>query len=201
MEKTYTWIKAREVATNGAPNDQRDNFEKSRKYSEDNDRGQKSRDMFSPYQGPNHGLLSSLSKSPREILATEKVAKTFEQPPRFPRRNTPGPWEKYRWKSVDSMTSLVGFSGEYSWPLGEVPLKITIGESLLTITKMLNLVIVRSDSPHNLLLGRTAMKQMWIVVSTIHGAIKFHMQKGICTLLSENSSQGPEKEQKIASNA
>ncbi|GJR38511.1 reverse transcriptase domain-containing protein [Tanacetum coccineum] len=26
MEKTYTWIEAREVATNGAPNDQRDNF-------------------------------------------------------------------------------------------------------------------------------------------------------------------------------
>ncbi|GKB30083.1 hypothetical protein Tco_0869484 [Tanacetum coccineum] len=30
MEKTYTWIEAREVATNGAPNDQRDNFERSR---------------------------------------------------------------------------------------------------------------------------------------------------------------------------
>nr|GFC03184.1 hypothetical protein [Tanacetum cinerariifolium] len=39
--------------------------------------------MFSPYQGPNHGFLSSLSKSPREILATEKVARSFEQPPRM----------------------------------------------------------------------------------------------------------------------
>ncbi|GJZ01605.1 hypothetical protein Tco_0519566 [Tanacetum coccineum] len=27
MEKTYTWIEAREVTTNGVPNDQRDNFE------------------------------------------------------------------------------------------------------------------------------------------------------------------------------
>nr|GEX03921.1 hypothetical protein [Tanacetum cinerariifolium] len=44
---------------------------------------EKSRDMFSPYQGPNHGFLSSLSKSPREILATEKVARSFEQPPRM----------------------------------------------------------------------------------------------------------------------
>ncbi|GKB71481.1 hypothetical protein Tco_0932893, partial [Tanacetum coccineum] len=84
MEKTYTWIEAREVATNEAMNDQRDNFERSRKSSWDNGRGQKSRDRFSPYRGPNHGLLSSLSKSPREILATEKVAKTFEQPPRLP---------------------------------------------------------------------------------------------------------------------
>ncbi|GJU26261.1 reverse transcriptase domain-containing protein [Tanacetum coccineum] len=84
MENTYTWIKAREVATNGAPNDRRDNFERSRKSSWDNGRGQKSKDKFSPYRGPNHGLFSSLSKSPREILATEKVAKTFEQHPWLP---------------------------------------------------------------------------------------------------------------------
>ncbi|GJV94122.1 hypothetical protein Tco_1541935 [Tanacetum coccineum] len=51
MEKTYTWIEAREVATNGAPNDWRDNFERSRKSSWDNGRGQKSRDRFSHYRG------------------------------------------------------------------------------------------------------------------------------------------------------
>ncbi|GKD98346.1 reverse transcriptase domain-containing protein [Tanacetum coccineum] len=33
MEKTYTWIKAKEVANNGALNDRRDNFERSRKPS------------------------------------------------------------------------------------------------------------------------------------------------------------------------
>ncbi|GJV15982.1 hypothetical protein Tco_1361305 [Tanacetum coccineum] len=83
MEKTYTWIEAREVATNEALNDRRDNFERSRKSSWDNGRGQRSRDRFSPYRGPNHRLLSSLSKSPREILATEKVARSFEQPHRM----------------------------------------------------------------------------------------------------------------------
>ncbi|GJX89848.1 hypothetical protein Tco_0343174 [Tanacetum coccineum] len=70
---------AREVATNGTPNDRRESFERSNSW--DNNRGQKSRDRFSPYQGANHGLLYNLSTSPREILATEKVAKTFEQPP------------------------------------------------------------------------------------------------------------------------
>ncbi|GJR62000.1 reverse transcriptase domain-containing protein [Tanacetum coccineum] len=305
--KMPSHIKAREVATNGAPNDRRDNSERSRKPSWDNDRGQRSRDKFSPYRGPNHGLLSSLSKSPREILATEKVAKTFEQPPRLPRRRLThlvkdikkkkekvsdtqlgeqkeerkkakpaethvlmisrkscNPRKRYaeedynkvgeitfppvtkdksladpviikayvsgrqvnrvymdsgssceviyehcflklkpsiRSLRVDSKTPLVGFSEEYSWPLGEVPLEITIGEGLLIITKMPNFVIVRSDSPHNLLLGRTAMQQMGIVVSTIHEAIKFHTPKGIGTLLSKNSPQGPEKEQKIASKA
>ncbi|GJT06629.1 hypothetical protein Tco_0841091 [Tanacetum coccineum] len=73
MEKTYTWIKAIEVAINEAPNDQRDNFKRSKKSHWDSGRGQKSKDMFSPYRGPNHGLLSSLSKSPREILATKKI--------------------------------------------------------------------------------------------------------------------------------
>ncbi|GKE35857.1 hypothetical protein Tco_1455179 [Tanacetum coccineum] len=83
MEKTYTWIEAREVATNRTPNDRRENFKRSRKSFWDNNRGQKGRDRFSLYQGPNHGLLSNLSKSPREILVTEKVARSFEQPPRM----------------------------------------------------------------------------------------------------------------------
>ncbi|GJR31618.1 hypothetical protein Tco_1107850 [Tanacetum coccineum] len=81
MEKTYMWIEAREVATNGAPNDQREKFKRSKKSSWDNNRGHKNKDMFSPYRGPNHGFLSSLSKSLREILPTEKVARSFEQPP------------------------------------------------------------------------------------------------------------------------
>ncbi|GKE25599.1 hypothetical protein Tco_1440983 [Tanacetum coccineum] len=38
MEKTYTWIEAREVATNGAPNDKRDNFKRLRKSTWDNGR-------------------------------------------------------------------------------------------------------------------------------------------------------------------
>ncbi|GJW05734.1 hypothetical protein Tco_1568157 [Tanacetum coccineum] len=42
------------------------------------DRGQKNKDRFSPYWGPNHGLLPSLSKSPKEILATEIACKNFE---------------------------------------------------------------------------------------------------------------------------
>ncbi|GJY96976.1 hypothetical protein Tco_0513886 [Tanacetum coccineum] len=84
IEKTYTWIEAREVATNGAPNNRREVFDRSKKNpSWDNNKGQKIRDKFSPYHGSNHGLLSNLSKSPREILATKKVAKTFEQPPRL----------------------------------------------------------------------------------------------------------------------
>ncbi|GKB66066.1 reverse transcriptase domain-containing protein [Tanacetum coccineum] len=83
---------------------------------------------------------------------------------------------------IDSKTPLVGFSGEHSWPLGEVPLEITIGDSPYARTEILNFVIVRYNSPHNLLLGRNAMQRMGIVVSTIHEAIKFHTPRGIGTL-------------------
>ncbi|GJU00851.1 reverse transcriptase domain-containing protein [Tanacetum coccineum] len=80
MEKTYTWVEAREVATNGVSNDRRDGFERSKKSSWDNSRGQKNKDIFFPYRGPNHGFLPSLSKSLKEILATEKAARSFEPP-------------------------------------------------------------------------------------------------------------------------
>ncbi|GJY67874.1 hypothetical protein Tco_0470856 [Tanacetum coccineum] len=33
-----------------------------------------------PYKGESHKLLSNLVKSPREILATKRVSKTFERP-------------------------------------------------------------------------------------------------------------------------
>ncbi|GJZ25317.1 reverse transcriptase domain-containing protein [Tanacetum coccineum] len=61
---------------------------------------------------------------------------------------------------VDSKILLVGFSREHSCPLGEVPLEVTIGESPYTRIENLNFVIIRFDSPHNLLLGRTAMQKM-----------------------------------------
>ncbi|GJW24891.1 hypothetical protein Tco_0038702 [Tanacetum coccineum] len=56
MEKTYTWIKAKEVATNGAPNDHKEGVQQVQ-------------------------LLGNLTKSPRKILATDNAAKAFEQPP------------------------------------------------------------------------------------------------------------------------
>ncbi|GJX12441.1 hypothetical protein Tco_0204199 [Tanacetum coccineum] len=60
----------------------------------------------------------------------------------------------------------------------EIPLEITIGDPFLARRETLNFVIVRSDSPSNMLLGRTTMQKMGIVVSTIHEAIKFHTAKG-----------------------
>ncbi|GKE28594.1 reverse transcriptase domain-containing protein [Tanacetum coccineum] len=99
---------------------------------------------------------------------------------------------------VDLKTPLVGFSGERSWSVVEVSLEITIGDAPFSRTETLNFVIVKSDSSHNMLLGRTAMQRMGIVVSTIHGAIKFHTKKGIGTVFSTNEAdEGAKRARKI----
>ncbi|GJS34796.1 reverse transcriptase domain-containing protein [Tanacetum coccineum] len=85
---------------------------------------------------------------------------------------------------VNMKTPLVGFSGKRSWSIGEVPLEIKIGEHTLSRIETLNFIIVKSDSPHNMMLGRTTMQKIGIVVSTIHEAIKFHTKKGVGTVLS-----------------
>nr|GEY00639.1 reverse transcriptase domain-containing protein [Tanacetum cinerariifolium] len=54
-----------------------------RERERDNNKGKRNKDKFSLYSRTNHGLLSNLSKNPREISVAEKVAKTFEQPPRM----------------------------------------------------------------------------------------------------------------------
>nr|GEV79201.1 reverse transcriptase domain-containing protein [Tanacetum cinerariifolium] len=77
MEKTYIWIEEKEVATNGTPNDRREDFEIfKRDFSWDNNKGKIIRDRFYLYRG-----------------------------------------------------------GEHSWPLREVPLEITIGDSSLKRTE------------------------------------------------------------------
>ncbi|GJT01041.1 reverse transcriptase domain-containing protein [Tanacetum coccineum] len=125
MEKTYTWIEAREVATNEAPNDQRENFKRSKKSSWDNNRGQKSKDRFSPYRGPNHGLLSSMCKSTREILATEKIARSFEQPPPFP------PCERNKEKAKSSKNRVEGKKDKGATPAKAPILMIRQKESYI----------------------------------------------------------------------
>ena len=85
MEKTYTWIEAKEVSTNGAPIESREHGSKISKHSSwEGSKKNKNHGRFTPYhKNPNHGLLGSLSKSPREILAMERAAKAFEPPPRM----------------------------------------------------------------------------------------------------------------------
>ncbi|GJY32309.1 reverse transcriptase domain-containing protein [Tanacetum coccineum] len=218
MEKTYTWIEAREVATNGAPNDQREGFDRPR----DQD--------TTPVEAPIL-MISKDNQTPKRKSVEESVDDVGEItfPPvsninssdtviikaRISGRQVNRVYidsgssceviyehcflklnPSIRSLQIDSKTLLVGFSEEHSWPLGEVPLEITIGDSPYIRTEILNFVIVRSNSPYNLLLRRIAIQRMGIVVSTIHGAIKFYTPKGIGIVFSTRESDKAKEEQK-----
>jgi hypothetical protein len=85
----FIWIEAKEVSTNGAPIENKEQNSKFSKHSswEGSKNKNKNHNTFTPYnKGPNHGLLGSLTKSLKEILATERAAKALEPPPRMTRK-------------------------------------------------------------------------------------------------------------------
>ncbi|GJS66818.1 hypothetical protein Tco_0390236 [Tanacetum coccineum] len=219
MEKTYTWIEAREVATNGAPNDRRENFKRLRKSSWDNSRGQKGRDRAAfPSCEWNQERKLKTSENQRVEGKKDKGTALAEAPILMIRQdesytknnkfegltsegkeitfplggsNSSAPviikakifgrevsrvhmdsgssceviYEHCFMKlkppikasNIDLKVPLIGFLGEKSWSIGEIPLEITIEDAPLTRKETLNFVIVKSDSPYNMLQGRTAM--------------------------------------------
>ncbi|GJU43733.1 reverse transcriptase domain-containing protein [Tanacetum coccineum] len=90
----------------------------------------------------------------------------------------------YRTRSrlKESRVPLVGFSGEVSYPLGVIDLEVTIGECGKTRTVIMEFAVVKSPSPYNALLGRTGMRSLGALASTIHSVIKFPTSNGIATI-------------------
>jgi hypothetical protein len=94
MERTYTWVEAKEVSTNGASVES-NKMEKHSSWDGSRNRN-KNQHRFSPYnKGHSHDLLESLTKSPKEILAMEKAAKEFETPPRITNKGRNRDMTKY----------------------------------------------------------------------------------------------------------
>ncbi|GKF82973.1 reverse transcriptase domain-containing protein [Tanacetum coccineum] len=79
---------------------------------------------------------------------------------------------------------LVGFLGEVNYPLGVIDLEVTIGECGRTRTVIMEFKVVKSSSPFNALLGRTGMRSLGVVASTIHSMIKFLTLNGITTIVT-----------------
>nr|GEU90707.1 hypothetical protein [Tanacetum cinerariifolium] len=70
-------------------------------------------------------------------------------------------------------TSLTGFSGETIWPLGQLSLLVTIGDTEHYTKVWMNFMIVRSPSPYNGIIGRPEIREIQAVPSTAHGMLKF----------------------------
>ncbi|GJS49612.1 hypothetical protein Tco_0599733 [Tanacetum coccineum] len=90
----------------------------------------------------------------------------------------------YRTRSrlKESRIPLVGFSGKVNYPLGVIDLEVTIGEYKRTRTVIMEFVVVKSPSLYNAILGRTRMRSLGAIASTIYSMIKFLTSNGIATV-------------------
>ncbi|XP_071708267.1 uncharacterized protein [Rutidosis leptorrhynchoides] len=83
--------------------------------------------------------------------------------------------------------SLAGFSGESTWPIGQLELQVELvddRDELLKRQALLNLYVMRNQSRLNMILGRTALRMFGAIPSTLHGTVKFSTCKGVGTLTS-----------------
>nr|GFA33808.1 reverse transcriptase domain-containing protein [Tanacetum cinerariifolium] len=67
---------------------------------------------------------------------------------------------------VPATTSLTGFSGETTWPLGQLKLQVTIGDATYSTKAWMNFMIVKSLSPYNGIIGQPGLKAIQAIPST-----------------------------------
>ncbi|GKF90063.1 hypothetical protein Tco_0264026 [Tanacetum coccineum] len=85
---------------------------------------------------------------------------------------------------VPAITSLVGFSGEIKWPLGQVTLLVKVREDKHSTSAWMDFMVVRSTSSFNGIIGRPRLRKMKAVPSTTHRMIKFPVMGGTLALRS-----------------
>ncbi|GJS10873.1 reverse transcriptase domain-containing protein [Tanacetum coccineum] len=83
---------------------------------------------------------------------------------------------------IPATTSLIGFSGEIKWPLGQITLLVKIKDDEHSTSAWMDFMVVRSTSPHNGIIGRPGLRKIQAVPSTAYGMIKFPVMGGILTL-------------------
>ncbi|GJV63033.1 reverse transcriptase domain-containing protein, partial [Tanacetum coccineum] len=88
-----------------------------------------------------------------------------------------------RSQMIPSTTSLIGFSGETIWPIGQISLLVKIGDEEHSTSAWMNFMVIRSPSQHNGILGRTGIRKIRTIPSTAHGMLKFPIKGG--TVLDE----------------
>nr|GEX14084.1 reverse transcriptase domain-containing protein [Tanacetum cinerariifolium] len=85
---------------------------------------------------------------------------------------------------VPATTSLTGFSGETTWPVGQLKLLVTIGDATYSTNAWMNFMIVKLLSSYNGIIGRLGLKAIQAVPSTVYGMLKFPTEEGIVTIRS-----------------
>ncbi|GKC75156.1 reverse transcriptase domain-containing protein [Tanacetum coccineum] len=85
---------------------------------------------------------------------------------------------------VLATTPLIGFSGEIIWPIRQIQLLVTIGDKEHSASTLMNFVVVRSPSPYNEIIGRSGVRKLQAVPSTVHRMLKIPVEGGVITLKS-----------------
>ncbi|GJX03823.1 hypothetical protein Tco_0189739 [Tanacetum coccineum] len=85
---------------------------------------------------------------------------------------------------IPATTSLIGFSGETIWPLGQISLLVKIGDEEHYTSAWMNFMVIRSPSQHNGIIDRTGIRKIRAIPSTTHEMLKFPVEGGTVTLQS-----------------
>nr|GEX44470.1 reverse transcriptase domain-containing protein [Tanacetum cinerariifolium] len=85
---------------------------------------------------------------------------------------------------VPATTPLIGFSGEIIGPIGKIQLLMRIGDEEHFALAWMNLMVVRSPSPYNGIIGRPKVKKLQAVPSTAQRMLKIRVEGGIISLKS-----------------
>nr|GEW66874.1 reverse transcriptase domain-containing protein [Tanacetum cinerariifolium] len=93
-------------------------------------------------------------------------------------------WPVIKNQMVPATTSLTGFSGETIWPLGQLKLLVTIGDATHSTKAWMNFMVVKSMSSYNGIIERPGLKAIQAILSTVHGMLKFPVERGIVTIRS-----------------
>ncbi|XP_071712800.1 uncharacterized protein [Rutidosis leptorrhynchoides] len=80
------------------------------------------------------------------------------------------------------MVPLASFTSESTWSTGSVILKVILEEYPYSRSSKIEFLVVKEDSPYNIILGRTAMQKFGAITSTVHGMMKFTTPADIATL-------------------
>nr|GEU73692.1 hypothetical protein [Tanacetum cinerariifolium] len=78
--------------------------------------------------------------------------------------------------------SMIDFSGETYHPLGVIDLRVTLEKEGRSKTVLMEFAIIKCRSPYNIIIGRTEMRSLEAVGSTIHSMIKFPTNQGVITM-------------------
>ncbi|PWA93047.1 hypothetical protein CTI12_AA075110 [Artemisia annua] len=80
------------------------------------------------------------------------------------------------------VTPLISFSSERTYPKGKINSELTVGIQPLSRMITLEFYIVKSKSEYNVLLGRTAIQNLSMNVSTIRSMVQFQTKVGLATI-------------------